>query len=199
MAYTTADKVRKLLPDLLETEDDLGAITSGTSLMLSNFVFAVPTILKNSVELTVITDYTFNQPDRVTLLTAAAGERYIARVHIAYNDTDIESFISEADLIIDRYFMNITPVPLEYYDVWSKYITAAKILLVKAHGNEDMLLWAKEYMDQAINGIEKYIDTIETSFVGSTSGTSGGVTRYDKDSVKDFNLDQRDVAQYGKR
>lgn len=195
MAYTTADKVRKLLPDLLETEDDLGAVTSGTSLILSNYVFAVPTILKNSTELIDTTDYTFNQPDRVTLLVAAAGERFVARVHIAYNDTDIETFITESDRIIDRYFMNITPAPVGYYDDWSKYITAAKILLVKAHGNEDMLQWSKEYMDMAIKGIEAYIDNIDSSF-SDGSGGGGGVTRYDKEPVNDFKLDQRKVAGY---
>ncbi len=193
--YTTADKVRKLLPDLLETEDDLGAVTSGTALRLSNYVFAVPTILKNATELIDTTDYTFNQPDRVTLSVAAAGERFVARVHIAYNDTDIETFITESDRIIDRYFMNITAAPLDYYDDWSKYITAAKILLVKAHGNEDMLQWSKSYMDIAINGIKAYIDTIDSSFVDSSS-TGGGVTRYDKDPVNDFKLDQGKVPGY---
>jgi len=186
MAYTTAIKVRNLLPDLLIETDSLGESHSGTHLVLTNPAFNVLTILKDTTTLVLNTDFTFVQPQTITLGVAATGENYIATVHIAFSDAEIDTFIGESDRVIDAKFFNLESPTSEYQDDWSKYLSAAKILRVKSHGNEDMLAWADSMKEIALSGMDSYqaqttVDAFEAD---------GVVVRSDKESVPDFQFDQ---------
>ena len=191
MAHTTSLKVRYLLPDLLISEENIGIIASGTAITLTNPAFGVPNILKNSTTLVLTTDFTFVQPRKVTLSVAATGEQYTATIFIAFSDEEIETFIGESDRIIDNFFVNLTTPASEYLDDWSKYLSAAKILRVKAKGDPDMLAWAVSMEKIAMDGIEAYLKR-------TSAGTydDSGVTRDDSKLVSDFRLDQGSYNNY---
>ncbi len=192
MAYTTAVKVRNLLPDLLIEEDIIGTLDSGTHLVLTNPAFGVPTILKDNTTLTLTTDYTFTQPREIALGVAATGEHFTATVYIAFSDSEINSFIGESDRIIDNFFVNLTAPASEYQDDWSKYLSAAKILRVKAKGDPDMLAWAASMEKIAMDGMQAYKDM-------TSAGTfdDSGVSRCDAAPVDAFKLGQGSVEDYG--
>ncbi len=191
MAHTTSVKVRNLLPDLLIAEDNLGVIDSGTLLTLTNPAFGVPTILQDSATLTLTTHFTFVEPRKITLGSAADGENYTATVYVAFSDTEIETFIGESDRIIDNYFVNLTAPASEYLDDWSKYLTAAKILRVKAKGDSDMLKWADSIEKIAMDGMQVYLKRTSAGVFDDSV-----VTRGDATSVPDFNLDQATMTNY---
>lgn len=191
MAHTTNTKVRNLLPDLLISEDILGTLASGTHLLLTNPAFGVPSILKDSTTLTLTTDYAFVQPRTVTLGTAAAGEHYTATVYISFSDSEIDSFIGESDRIIDNFFVNLTTPASEYLDDWSKYLSAAKILHVKAKGDPNMLAWAASMEKNAMDGMGAYLDKTLAGVFDDT-----GISRCDAESVSDFKFDQSGQADY---
>ena len=192
MAYTSEVKVRNLLPDLLIEESDLGISDSGTLLTLINPAFGVPTILKDSTTLALTTDYSFVQPRTITLGTAATGENYTATVYIAFSDEEILVFVGESDRIIDAKFINQTAPGAEYQDDWSKYLSAAKILRVKAHGNEDMLNWADSMEKIAMDGITDYL-------ARTSAGTydDSGISRCDATPVDAFQFDQSGIQTFG--
>ena len=189
--HTTSSKVRYLLPDLLIGEDSVGVITSGTSLVLTNPAFGVPTILKDSTVLVLTTDYVFVQPRAVTLVVAASGENFTATVYIAFSDTEIETFIGEADRLIDNYFVNRTAPASTYLDDWSKYLSAARLLRVKAKGDASILSWADSMEKIAMDGMEAYLKR-------TSAGTfdDSKVTRDDATSVPAFKLDQSTMTNY---
>lgn len=189
--HTTAVKVRNLLPDLLIAEDNVGIISSGTAMTLRNPAFAVPTVLKNTTEMVITTDYTFVQPRAVTLTVAATGENFTARTHIAFSDTEILVFVGESDRIINNYFVNLTAPASEYLDDWSKYLTAAKILRVKAKGNPDMLTWAESMEKMAMDGMVAYLAKTSAGVFDDSA-----VTRGDATPVDAFMLDQQPVQGY---
>ena len=193
MTYTTALAVRKLLPDLLIAEDDIGVLDSGTYLQLTNSAFDVPTILKDSTTLNLTTDFTFIQPRKITLSVAASSENFIATTYIAFSDADITTLIEESDRFIDNKFINLTAPSSAYKGDWSRYKTGSKILRVTAKGDEDRLAWADSFDKIADDSIMAYLEH-------TTAGAfdDSGVTRHDATSVDAFKLDQRDVERYAK-
>ncbi|MCJ7481524.1 MAG: hypothetical protein MUO31_01010 [Thermodesulfovibrionales bacterium] len=136
MAYTTAAKVRALLPNVLMADDNLGIVSSGSSLTLSNSAFDVPTILKNTTSLVKDTGFTFIRPDKITLTAAAAGEHYIAQVYIGSDDTDIETIIASVDRILQNEFTNYDTPSSGFLDDWSSLLSAAKYLKMHAYTTE---------------------------------------------------------------
>ena len=193
MGYTTIDAVRRLLPDLLISEEDLGTQASGKVLTLVNSAVGVPNILKDDTVLADVTDYTFTQPRRITLSVAASGENFIATTHITFSDTDITTFIEESDRFIDNKFINLTAPSSVHKGDWSRYKTGSKILRVTAKGDEDRLAWADSFDKIADDSITAYLEH-------TTAGAfdDSGVTRHDATSVNAFKLDQRDVERYAK-
>lgn len=134
MAYTTAAKVRVLLPTLLINDDDLGVSTSGTNLVLTYPAFDVPTILKDGVS---ITAFTFERPDKITLDVGADGERYIAQTYLGITDTDIESLIVTIDREIVAMFTNYDLPAAGYLEDWSSMLSAARYLRLYAIASEE--------------------------------------------------------------
>lgn len=191
MGHTTPNSVRNLLPDLLTEEDDLGVISSGTSLTLTNSAYAVPTILKDASTLAVTTDYTFIQPRKITLTAAATGENFTAHVHVAFSDDELKTFIGESDRIIDNLFANLSLPYSTYLDDWSKYLTAAKIVMIKAKADPEKMAWSVQLKATAMDSINEYI--VNTS---ATSFNDAGGDRADATSVSDFMLDQQPVSKY---
>jgi len=185
MAYTTSEKVRNLLPDLLTAEQDLGFVDSGTYITLNNSAYAVPTILKDSTELAVTTNYTFVQPRTITLSVAASGEHFTAHTHIAFSDTQIEVFIGQSDRIIDNKFINQSTPSSDYLDDWSQWLTAWKILVITAKGDPEKLTYAKTYYDMAMDAIEDYKGS---TLVGTN--TYEAAERYDASPVPNLSFDQ---------
>ncbi|MCK5397803.1 MAG: hypothetical protein KAJ33_06110 [Thermoplasmata archaeon] len=191
MSYTTPEKVRNLLPDLLMAYDYLGMSDSGTNLTLNNSAFAVPTILQDATELAITTDYTFVQPRTLKLNTAADGENYTAHVHVAFPDSQLTEFIGQSDRIIDNEFANQTLPDADYLDDWSQWLTAWKIKLITAKGDPDLIAESLVYKNMAMDAIEDYK-------AGTLRGTFSDtqVTRDDRTPVPDFSLDQSTTARY---
>ena len=191
MGYTIVDSVRRLLPDILISEEDLGINASGKVLTLVNSAVGVPNILKDGTTLADITDYTFTQPRRITLSVAASGENFIATTYITFSDADITTLIEESDRAIDNKFVNLTAPSSAYKGDWSRYKTGSKILRITAKGDEDRLAWADSFDKIADDGITAYLEhTIAGVFDDS------GVTRCDATSVSAFKLDQQDTERY---
>lgn len=136
MAYTTAAKVRVLLPTLLINDDDLGVSYSGTNLVLTYPAFDVPTILKDGVSSTA---FTFERPDKITLTAGADGERYIAQVYLGITDTDIDALIVTIDREIVAIFTNYDLPAAGYLEDWSSMLTAARYLRLYALATEENL------------------------------------------------------------
>jgi hypothetical protein len=193
MAYTTAEKVRNLLPELLTAEQDLGYVESGTYITLNNSAFAVPTLLKDSTTLAITTDYTFTQPRKITLGTAANNEYFIAHTHIAFSDTQIEVFIGQSDRIIDNAFANQSTPDSDYLDDWSQWLTAWKILVITAKGDPDKLTYAATYHDMVMDAIEDYKGS---TLKGTNTYTASD--RYDKSPVGNMSLDQSTTPSYSR-
>ena len=191
MTYTTPNKVRNLLPDLLTECQDIGVVDSGTFMQLDNSAKAVPTILKDATELVVTTDYTFIQPRAISLTVAADGENFIAHTHIAFSDDEINEFIGQSDRIIDNEFANQATPADEYLDDWSQWLTAWKIKVITAKGDEDLLKEAMVYRDMAMDAINDYK---ANTLVGTHTYSAG--TRTDAEPVGDLSLDQSTTPQY---
>ena len=191
MGYTTPNSVRNLLPDLLTEEDDLGVISSGTSLTLTNSAYAVPTILKDASTLAATADYTFVQPRKITLTAAATGENFTAHVHVAFSDDELKTFIGESDRIINNLFANLSMPDSTYLDDWSKWLTAHKIILIKSKGDLDMVAWGRSFRTMAMDAINAYLAN-----TSATSYDDAGGERADATSVSDFMLDQQPVSKY---
>ena len=191
MGHTTPNSVRNLLPDLLTEEDDLGVISSGTSLTLTNSAYAVPTILKDASTLAATADYTFVQPRKITLTAAATGENFTAHVHVAFSDDELKTFIGESDRIINNLFANLSMPDSTYLDDWSKWLTAHKIILIKSKGDLDMVAWGRSFRTMAMDAINAYLAN-----TSATSYDDAGGERADATSVSDFMLDQQPVSKY---
>ena len=189
--HTLPENVREILPDLLIAEDDVGTISSGTTLTLTNAVFGVPSILQDTTMLFESTNFTFIKPRAVTLLVAASGENYIAHVHVGFSDDQLLKFIARSDRKIDDFFFGVTTPPASYLDDWSSLLTAAYILRIKAKGDKSMLDWATSLEDQATNAMMAYKQNS-----GAGSNDYSKVTRDDAKSVNAFNLDQQTVKNY---
>lgn len=171
MAYTTAEKVRKILPTLLWDEEDLGVIASGTSLALTRPAKDVPTILKDSSTLVKDTDFTFVQPKAITLSVAATGENFIATCYYSISDTDLEAIIARADRRIDAYFgQHDTPDSSSRED-WSSSLTAAMYLREYATATEENLKRAEAMEKQALDDMKRYKDNQEPEQKARTNYT----------------------------
>ena len=134
MAYTTAAKVRVLLPTLLVNDDDMGVSYSGTNLTLTYPGLDVPTILIDNVSSTA---FTFERPDKITLTGAATGERYIAQVYLSVTDADIDALIVTIDREIVAMFTNYDLPAAGYLEDWSSMLTAARYLRLYAIASEE--------------------------------------------------------------
>ncbi len=155
MSYTTSAKVRVLLPGLLTDDDDLGSISSGTGITLTYPAYAVPSITIDGVASTA---YTFLRPDKITLSSAATGQRFIATVDKGLNDTDLDSLIVSSDRVLDAAFANFDMPSSGYLEDWSGLLTAARYLRLYATGTGENIGKA-ESMEQivveAINSFKK--------------------------------------------
>lgn len=159
--YTTAAKVRQLLPTLLIDDDDLGISYSGTNLTLTYPAIDVPTILKDGVS---ITAFTFERPDKITLDAAATGERFIAQVHRGISDTDIEALIDSSDRIIAATFTGFDLPDAGHLEDWSGMKSVSKYLRLYATATEDNIAKAE--------GLEKLVKDDMTSYKLNASGDS---------------------------
>ena len=189
--YTIPDTVREILPDLLVADDDIGTVSSGTSITLHKPAAGVPTIIKDTTTLYDSTDYDFTKPRKITLGSAATGENFIAHVHIAFSDPQLIKFIAKSDRKIDDYFYGKTTPTAGYLDDWSAHLTAAYILRIKSKGDSDTLAWAKSLEDMAMTAMKSYKEG-----TGGTVFDDSAVTRGDSSSVDAFMLDQQEVQGY---
>ena len=162
MAYTTAAKVRALLPTLLMNDDDLGISYSGTNLVLTYPAFDVPTILKDGVS---ITAYTFERPDKITLNSAATGERYIAQTYIGISDADIEAIITSIDRDILAEFTNYDLPAAGYLEDWSGIGTVIKYLRLYATASEENMARA----DALEKALKEKMDSFKVDVSGDSS------------------------------
>lgn len=155
MAYTTAAKVRAMLPTLLMNDDDLGISYSGTNLTLTYPAFDVPTILINGVSSTA---FTFERPDKITLTSAATGERFIAQTYSGISDTDIDSLISMSDRVITSEFSKFDLPSGGYLEDWSSILTAARYLRLYGSATEETTDKAKALEKIVMDEMESYKD-----------------------------------------
>ena len=162
--YTTAAKVRALLPTLLEDDDDLGISSTGTNLTLSYPAFDVPTILIDGVSSTA---YTFERPDKITLTADADGERYIAQVYRGISDSAIEALILTTDRQILAEFTGYDLPPGGYLEDWSGMRTASRYLRLYASATEDNIAKAE--------GLEKLVNDDMKSFKVDVSSDSSHI------------------------
>lgn len=171
MTYTTAAKVRAILPTLLKGDDNLGEIASGTNLTLHDPAFDVPTILQNSTILTKAgADYTFERPRKITLAVAASSENYIAQCYYAISDADIDSIIASSDRFIDDYFHEYGTPGSTYTEDWSTDLSASTYLRRYATATEENLRRAEELRKLVIESMDNYREnTLESMKTQSTS------------------------------
>lgn len=178
MAYTTAAKVRAVLPTLLMDDDDLGVLDSGTLLTLSRPALDVPTVLKNSTSLTKAgADYTFVRPRKITLAAAATGENFIAQGYYGISDTAIESIIAQSDRFIDDYFHEYGTPGSTYTDDWSAYLSASTYLRSYATATEENLRRAEELRKIVLEGMENYRHNTFESLKTESSYTESWVRK----------------------
>ena len=157
--YTTAAKVRALLPTLLVDDDDVGVSSSGTNLTLSFPAFDVPTILIDGVSSTA---FTFKRPDKITLDVDATGQRFIAQVYKGIEDSAIEALILASDRQILALFTGYDMPAVGYLEDWSGLKTAARYLRLYGSATE-------ENLDKA-EGLDKIVsDDIDTFKVDVSS------------------------------
>ena len=134
--YTTAAKVRVLLPTLLINDDDMGVSYSGTNLVLNYPAFDVPTLLIDGVSSTA---FTFERPDKITLDVGADGERYIAQVYLGITDADLDALIVSVDRDIQAQFTGYDLPAAGYLEDWSSMLTAALYLRLYTLATEENL------------------------------------------------------------
>lgn len=154
MAYTTAAKVRAILPTLLIDTDDLGSSFSGTNLTLNYPAYDVPTLLKNDVS----TEFTFVRPDSITLSVAANSERYIATVYYGISDTEIDAIIAASDRVILDSFSKYDLPSAGYLEDWSSMLSAARYLRMYASATDENIAKAVELEKIVTKAIESYKD-----------------------------------------
>ena len=153
--FTSAAKVRALLPTLLMDDDILGVSYSGTNLVLNYPSYDVPTILIDGVSSTA---FTFERPDKITLTNAADGEQYIAQVYKGLPDADIDGLIDTSDRIIRVKFTNDDLPAAEYLEDWSSALTASRYLKLYCSGSEENLDKAKALEKAVFDDMDSYID-----------------------------------------
>lgn len=154
MAYTTAAKVRAMLPTLLIDTDDLGDSFSGTNLTLNYPAYDVPTLLKDGETAT----FTFVRPDSITLNSAADGERYIATVYYGIANTEIDAIIAAADRVILDSFSKYDLPAVGYLEDWSSMLSAARYLRMYASATDENIAKASELEKIVMKAIESYKD-----------------------------------------
>ncbi|MCK5616142.1 hypothetical protein KAR91_80505 [Candidatus Pacearchaeota archaeon] len=159
--YTTAAKVRALLPTLLVDDDDLGVSSSGTNLTLTFPAFDVPTILIDGVSSTA---FTFERPDKITLDAEATGQRFIAQVYRGIDDSAIEALILASDRQILAEFNGYDMPASGYLEDWSGLLTVSRYLRLYASANE-------ENLDKA-EGLEKIVSDDIDAFKVDVSSDS---------------------------
>lgn len=152
MAYTTAAKVRAMLPTLLIDTDDLGTSFSGTNLTLNYPAYDIPTLLKNGVS----TEFTFARPDSITLNSAADGERYIATVYYGISDTEIDAIIVAADRVILDSFSKYDLPGAGYLEDWSSMLSAARYLRMYASATDENVAKANALSKMVTDAMKSY-------------------------------------------
>ena len=153
MAYTTAAKVRAMLPTLLIDIDDLGNSFSGTNLTLNYPAYDVPTLLKDGV----ITTFTFVRPDSITLTGGVAdGERYIATTYLGIADTEIDAIIASADRVILDSFSKYTLPGAGYLEDWSSMLSAARYLRMYASATDENVAKANALSKIVTDAMKSY-------------------------------------------
>lgn len=162
--YTTAAKVRQLLPTLLIDDDDLGISHSGTNLTLTYPAFDVPTILVDGVSSTA---FTFERPDKITLTAAATGQRFIAQTYRGISDADIEALIVSSDRQIVTEFTGYDLPSAGNLEDWSGMKSVARYLRLYAIATE-------ENLDKA-EGLEKLVKDDMKSFKTDAAGDSSHI------------------------
>lgn len=155
MAYTIAAKVRAMLPALLMNDDDLTISRTGTNLKLSYPAFDVPTILIDGVSSTA---FIFERPDKITLTSAATGERFIAQTYSGISDSDIDNLIAMSDRIITSEFSKFDLPSAGYLEDWSSMLTAARYLRLYGLTTEDTMDKAKSLEKIVSDEIKSYKD-----------------------------------------
>ena len=153
MSYTTAAKVRAMLPTLLIDIDDLGESFTGTNLTLNYPAYDVPTLLKDGVS----TTFTFVRPDKITLTAGAAdGERYIATVYYGIADTEIDAIIASADRVILDTFSKYDLPGAGYLEDWSSMLSAARYLRMYASATDENVAKANALSKMVMDAMESY-------------------------------------------
>jgi hypothetical protein len=156
MSYTTTDRVRAILPGLLQDDDDLGTVNSGAYISLNNPAFDVPTIEKDGTVLTKDTDYVFTRPLNIVLIISANGEQYIAQCYYGISEDDLTNIISIADRIIDDYFYQYDGPGADYQQDWSSWLSAAIYLKQYCIATEENLTKADRLEKMAMDAMKAY-------------------------------------------
>lgn len=162
--YTTAAKVRQLLPTLLIDDDDLGISYSGTNLTLRYPAFDVPTILIDGISSTA---FTFERPDKITLTSAATGQRFIAQTYRGISDADIEALIVSSDRQIVTEFTGYDLPSAGNLEDWSGMKTVARYLRLYGIATE-------ENLDKA-ESLEELVKEDMKSFKTDAAGDSSHI------------------------
>jgi|GEM_PF-4790513 len=158
MAYTTPLAVRKLLPGLLIGEDDMGVVSSGTTLTLESPAMDVITVEKNGIVLSEFSDFTFTRPRTITLDTEAAGENFIATCYYGAHDSDIDDIINRADRTINAFFSSMQLPSADYLNDWSSVLAASLYLKSFATANDENIQRANALETIAMDGMQTYKD-----------------------------------------
>lgn len=156
MSYTTTVKVRAILPTLLQDDDDLGTLESGTYFSLNNPAFDVPTIDQDGTTLVKDTDYTFTRPITIILSVAAGSEHYIAQCYYGISETELTDIIAIADRIIDDYFYQYDSPGTDYKQDWSGWLSASIYLKQYCIGTEENLTKADRLEKMAMDAMKAY-------------------------------------------
>ena len=110
MAYADKDEIRQSYGYL--TREPRNNIHNGTDPSIFNLnetAFAVTRVAKNGVNLTVTTDFTFEEPKEITLVVAAvAGDTFIIEYNTQLSDAQLDLAIRHAredirSILIKRY------------------------------------------------------------------------------------------------
>lgn len=190
--YSSPESVREILPDLLMASENLGEITSGTSLVLTSSALGVPRILQNVTNLYESTNFTFIQPKSITLNDAANGENYTAYIHKGFTDEQLIKFIGRSDRRIDNFFFGLTAATSAYKTDWSSTLTASYIMKISSKGEIELMNWATSLENVALKAMQEYVDKTNAD----TAFDDSGITRDDSTNVPDFYLDQSDVNNF---
>lgn len=158
MAYTTPLAVRKLLPGLLIGEDDMGVVSSGTTLTLESPAMDVITVEKNGLLLSEFSDFTFTRPRTITLDTAASGENFIATCYYGAHDSELDDIINRADRTINSYFGSVSLPSADYLNDWSSVLSASYYLKSFATANDENIQRANSLESIAMDAMQTYKD-----------------------------------------